>query len=295
MYRSSRVGAFTLIELLIVIAIIAILAAILFPVFAKAREKARQTTCLSNEKQLGLGLLQYVQDNDEYWPCGDGVINSGYAGSGWAGQVYPYVKSTAAFRCPDDQNEGYFWTESGNSFGIPPSGTKIFEYPVSYAINYRLITSGPNSTLASNTVFLSLTKVYNPADTFILEEVTGSSTDLLTPQEWGKQYSSAADFAVDLVWSSQNGGGRTLSTNNPTLVSQSLPPYLYATGPIQGNGAQHNGVDTPRHTGGANWLMCDGHAKWLMGTSVCSPYIQFEKQPTNVAGSPCVVWGYPSQ
>ena len=59
---------FTLIELLVVIAIISILAAILFPVFAKAREKARQIACLSNQKQIGLALFQYVQDNDETYP-----------------------------------------------------------------------------------------------------------------------------------------------------------------------------------------------------------------------------------
>ena len=66
--RDRRRG-FTLIELLVVIAIIAILAAILFPVFAKAREKARQASCQSNEKQLGLAFLQYVQDNDEKFPA----------------------------------------------------------------------------------------------------------------------------------------------------------------------------------------------------------------------------------
>ena len=65
-----RNRAFTLIELLVVIAIIALLAAILFPVFAQVREKARQTSCLSNEKQLGVGYMMYVQDYDERMPFG---------------------------------------------------------------------------------------------------------------------------------------------------------------------------------------------------------------------------------
>src|SRR5580700_7273559 len=86
--------AFTLIELLVVIAIIAILAAILFPVFAQVREKARQTSCLSNEKQLGLAFTQYIQDNDESYPVNGGGQNNISLGMGWAGQVYPYVKST---------------------------------------------------------------------------------------------------------------------------------------------------------------------------------------------------------
>ena len=99
-------SGFTLIELLLVIAIISLLAAILFPVFATAREKARRTSCASNEKQLGLGLMQYAQDNDENLPSG---IFSTQAGnwwtpvSGWAGPIYPYVRSVAVFQCPDDQ------------------------------------------------------------------------------------------------------------------------------------------------------------------------------------------------
>ena len=75
---------FTLIELLVVIAIIAILAAILFPVFAKAREKARQISCASNLKQLGLGIIQYNQDNDETYPC-NYLDNVG----SWRYTIYP--------------------------------------------------------------------------------------------------------------------------------------------------------------------------------------------------------------
>jgi len=88
---------FTLIELLVVIAIIAILAAILFPVFAKAREKARQATCLSNLKELGLSTLMYVQDYDEMYPTT--WFDWPY---GRLTYVVPYVKNTGIMKCPDD-------------------------------------------------------------------------------------------------------------------------------------------------------------------------------------------------
>ena len=101
----KRNKGFTLIELLVVIAIIAILAAILFPVFAKAREKARQASCQSNEKQIGLAILQYVQDNDETYPVmftpGNGA---GYVS--WTEPVYPYVKSVQVYKCPDQTQTG---------------------------------------------------------------------------------------------------------------------------------------------------------------------------------------------
>lgn len=100
---TQKRNAFTLIELLVVIAIIAILAAILFPVFAKAREKARQISCLSNQKQLGLGVMQYLQDYDEKYPCIRGVDPTWSSiQSGWASQIYPYVKSVNVYACPDD-------------------------------------------------------------------------------------------------------------------------------------------------------------------------------------------------
>src|SRR5207249_4208542 len=106
--------AFTLIELLVVIAIIAILAAILFPVFAQARDKARQASCLSNAKQLGLGLTMYVQDYDEsfYWQAAwdeERELGSGSWGPSfksyirWPTAILPYVKSKGVYKCPSDK------------------------------------------------------------------------------------------------------------------------------------------------------------------------------------------------
>jgi len=106
---SSRRPAFTLIELLVVIAIIAILAAILFPVFAQAREKARQTTCVSNLKQLGTAALMYAQDFDEQWPM---VRYGGQYGPTIANQLDPYIKAGNLNARPDGGNawpEGSVW------------------------------------------------------------------------------------------------------------------------------------------------------------------------------------------
>ncbi len=89
-------NGFTLIELLVVIAIIAILAAILFPVFAKAREKARQSTCLNNEKQIGNGLMMYVQDYDETYPC----YTPGFVNPIGPAMLDPYIKSNNVWQCP---------------------------------------------------------------------------------------------------------------------------------------------------------------------------------------------------
>src|SRR5438094_2711700 len=99
--KRRKVIGFTLIELLVVIAIIAILAAILFPVFAQAREKARSAACLSNVKQLGLGIAMYTQDNDEFMP-----YNYEYTWPGqkelywWQDLCRPYVKNEAVYSCP---------------------------------------------------------------------------------------------------------------------------------------------------------------------------------------------------
>ena len=115
----KRLG-FTLIELLVVIAIIAILAAILFPVFAKAREKARQGTCLSNLKQIGLSTTMYVQDYDGKW-CPSPYARADVVG--WSvelaamapqAQIMPYVKNVQIFVCPSRTTPNG-WTISGHA------------------------------------------------------------------------------------------------------------------------------------------------------------------------------------
>jgi len=117
--KSKQMPAFTLIELLVVIAIIAILAAILFPVFAKAREKARQTTCTSDQNQIGKGVMMYQQDNDEHWPYTN--WNGGnYLGDDWPHATLPYTKNDQVWLCPSSDmnstNDGW-----GNNFHNPPS------------------------------------------------------------------------------------------------------------------------------------------------------------------------------
>lgn len=122
---SSRINVrrgFTLIEVLVVVAIIALLAAILFPVFARAREQARRSSCASNLKQLGLAIAQYTQDYDERLPLysyGNGHLgSSGYAtgdGARWADIIFPYTKSTQIFDCPSGNNK---MTLFGQSYDI---------------------------------------------------------------------------------------------------------------------------------------------------------------------------------
>ena len=241
----SRTG-FTLIELLVVIAIIAILAAILFPVFAKAREKARQAACLSNEKQLGLALVQYCQDYDEVYPIGTGKCDPNNPGrvTGWAGQLYTYVKSTAVYRCPDDASKG----------------------TVSYAYNQGLTT--PNvyyqkSLLdAANHVTApalpTITTLTAPASTVFLFELQNSSVGVNLTNGTDTTSPSADGF----------DGTRDVCSGN------------YATGYLGATDELVNGVHSPSlflsptgvHTDGSNFLMCDGHAKWLPGSRVSPGY-----------------------
>ncbi|HLK60915.1 MAG TPA: type II secretion system protein [Chthonomonadaceae bacterium] len=152
---------FTLIELLVVIAIISVLAAILFPVFSRARESARRTNCLSNMRQLGMAVQEYIQDYDEILPAAtDGPIGAGLNG-GWVyfsvfpanptpkaydvtrGSIYPYVKNAQIYICPTDgqgrsSGDSYAYNDclvhrTGTGFN-PGQSLATFDAPASWML-----------------------------------------------------------------------------------------------------------------------------------------------------------------
>ena len=137
MAKDQSRRAFTLIELLVVIAIIAILAAILFPVFAKAREKARQSSCLSNVKQIGHGLMMYVQDYDERFMNGSYNFTQTNGNLFWFERVLPYVKNTQIFFCPSAPVDTQY-----HAWGTPPNFTgKSVKYGATAAVVVRSVTA----------------------------------------------------------------------------------------------------------------------------------------------------------
>ncbi len=133
-------SGFTLIELLVVIAIIAILAAILFPVFSRAREKARQASCQSNLKQIGLAWLMYIQDYDERCPYNSDPTNSSpgleFSWNGWISNgLIPYTKNQQIFQCPSRNNGGFLDPHNNNE-------------RVSYCYNYLAMGNRKLATIS---------------------------------------------------------------------------------------------------------------------------------------------------
>jgi len=243
---------FTLIELLVVIAIIAILAAILFPVFAQARESARTISCLSNEKEVALSILMYVQDYDERYPMwaycnnatnSDPVADTGnplygqtdpdgggykYAYTGWDKLVAPYVKNRGVFHCPDEFGPGPAYDDTGSD-NSGPTGT------LNYAINGRL--SG--HSWASWQTESKLANIQWPATAILLsEDDTCSSTA-------GVRADNNNDGSGEWGWSGDQ---------KACLVIQQYTNAI--PGPCT------------MHKGGANYAFTDGHAKWYSGGSM---------------------------
>ena len=273
------IKGFTLIELLVVIAIISILAAILFPVFAKVREKARQTSCLSNEKQIGLGFMQYVQDYDETFPMAyvQGAGGNNLASSGntiWPYEIGPYLQhntlgtsngtSGGVFQCPDDN--------------IPRANHGA---PLSYAVAggfgdveaWHVNTAGPNgSTVALGR---TLEEFGSPATTLIVVESPHDVSVL------GRAGANSVPICIEVQSPSQRGSASW--------------PY-YAQDGFGGTTAQGLGGGTPYHNGGWNYLFGDGHAKWLRPEDTVSTPgapVQHTYWSTSVACSeaqPCGMW-----
>lgn len=165
----GRTG-FTLIELLVVIAIIAILAAILFPVFARAREKARQSACQSNLKQLGVACMMYFQDYDET-TFSSWRISNDQNGTTWADMIMPYVKNLQLFDCPSSGLKVVLYTSA--TFG----GQTISRGALSYGANaaYWGNTAGSASGPAAwrPTGGRSMATIMAPAETILLTDYTG--------------------------------------------------------------------------------------------------------------------------
>ncbi len=224
-----RKRGFTLIELLVVIAIIAILAAILFPVFAKAREKARQTSCLSNERQLATAILSYTQDYDERIPfgyCRTGVSVTGSTGQatvtndriGWRLNVQPYCKNTQLFECPSldfNKNQHPLWLDAYDvRAGLMRSyaGTHWWAQG---GVNYTSLDANGNPQVCcSGNAGRKLAEITRPGSIIMMMESRWEHPDLGT---W---------MIDDRVWWLDNNKGSFTS---------------------------HNGI--------CNWAFVDGHAK----------------------------------
>lgn len=264
MYFRNR--AFTLIELLTVIAIIAVVAAILFPVFANARRKARQTTCTSNLRQIGMALLLYVHDYDERFPdeCGAPPINGGdFPIMPYDQQLLPYLKNDPIFKCPED-------TIARRGDQVWDGRYKKNQLPRSYALVNRLFTqkqSGGNPELDDMTGVLGqpLATFQAPANTSILAETWGALVDERVSSDSRMAFGGGATLLGCDTWKLPGRNGLLeASADITTVCAEFLDPSRIPA-------AGHNGL--------GNYLFADGHVQALNFAQVMKDKFQlFRRQ-----------------
>ncbi len=259
---------FTLIELLVVIAIIAILAAILFPVFATAREKARQTSCLSNLKQTALAVLMYAQDYDETYAKAEFVDQNNWGA--WPANHYlwssvlcvqPYMKNRDIFRCPNDPPGVDAGIASALGASRPPALQSLmvnaFNRDAS-GTNTAFGITAPQGLLTIGSTYggvenaTALAAVTRPADTCMLVE------GLWDVNNWwcgGGQY---ANTEVDWCW-----GTASMVSADWLVTSIVLLPE------VDWNARLTHAWR--KHSGSSNVAFADGHAKSLRPADLLNP------------------------
>lgn len=260
--QPKRRSGFTLIELLVVIAIIAILAAILFPVFAQAREKARSITCNSNMRQIGLAILQYVQDYDEKMPNGiyrdtsshQSTGTKSLGGAGWAGQCLAYIKSAGIFHCPDDST-----AQVASTFN-----NTVENYPVSYGLNSNIVGYGDAQFQSPASTVMAFEIQGDPAAIEYADE--GFSEEGQPVVRFGSTPPTIALSATgNGVDAGDNGGGgyNFLNAGAADTTAKWATGLFYNTA-RNGEGTYFTADSTsvPVHQGGANYLFADGHVKF---------------------------------
>jgi prepilin-type N-terminal cleavage/methylation domain-containing protein/prepilin-type processing-associated H-X9-DG protein len=265
--KSSR--GFTLIELLVVIAIIAILAAILFPVFAKARAQARATSCLSNIKQLDLGMQMYAQDYDErfaswaWWassPGSSGKIAGrvNHFESLWINAIYPYVKNSQVYYCTSDaaeitplNSQLYWWTDQTTVAGMRSIGMQeaLINQPLSYAANEPFLGIDGWGTAWG---YGKMAFLDRPASTMLLAD--GITSLFCCPYNGRPDRTNPSDIRhraiIRRVAYAQQCDG-TWWGGDPTIAKP-----------------EWDGDNCTRHNGGANLGFADGHAKWYKNSRI---------------------------
>lgn len=278
-------AAFTLIELLVVIAIIAILAAILFPAFARARENARKTSCLSNMKQIGLGIEQYRQDYDGTYPMAYFYVNGTSSANGyiqWTGSLQPYVKSEQLFVCPSDANGGVsptnctVATRPGCNAGqtYQTAGVNDVQVPrLSYIANESLMPRKKGSTVAHlNTVNESA--VESVATTILVSEMANNYNSMNGSSTSGgtaiKSHRPTSGYAGNAAGTSEYDA-ETVTTPSTAIYAVPVGAALDAIKTPTATGPHIQYAQLDRHFDGSNHLFADGHAKWLKPAATLNP------------------------